>query len=143
MLGDGDGVVDAAHRHDTHRAAGTVHELDIRRKDVLDPVPVDRVRVPAADLHELEAVVGCELADARDEDRRAAAGARYSSTKRTLDAYAIRVSDAALRRELQPLGEQPAALAGAMSPASAIPPITMSGPRRTLVIVFHASRSSS
>ena len=32
---------------------GPVHELDVRRQQVVDAVLVDRVRVPAADLHDL------------------------------------------------------------------------------------------
>jgi hypothetical protein len=66
-LGDGDGVVDAAHRDDAHGAAGSVHQLDRRRQDVLDPVPVDRVRVAPAHLHQLEMAVAGELGDLRDE----------------------------------------------------------------------------
>ena len=56
-LGDRDGVVDAAHRDHADRAARAVHQLDGLGQDVLDAVPVDRVRVPAAHLHELEVVV--------------------------------------------------------------------------------------
>ncbi len=76
----GDGVVDAAHRDDAHRAAGTVHELYVGRQDMLDPVPVDRVRMAAADLHELELVVPGQESVIRATRPRAAAGSRYSST---------------------------------------------------------------
>jgi hypothetical protein len=53
-LGERDRVVDAAHRDHADRAAGPVHEVDLRRNEVLEPVLVDRVRVPAADLHDLQ-----------------------------------------------------------------------------------------
>ena len=47
-----------------------MHELDVRREDVLDAVAVDGVRVAAADLHELEVVVAGELGDPRDQRAR-------------------------------------------------------------------------
>ena len=50
-LGDRDRVVHAAHRDHAHRAARPVHELDLVREQLLEAVPVDRVRVAAADLH--------------------------------------------------------------------------------------------
>ena len=52
-LGERDRVVDAAHRDHADRAAGPVHEVDLGRDQILEPVLVDRVRVPAADLHDL------------------------------------------------------------------------------------------
>ena len=52
-LGERDRVVDPAHRDHADRAARPVHELDLVRQEVLDPVPVDRVGVPAAHLHDL------------------------------------------------------------------------------------------
>ena len=53
-LGERDRVVDAAHRDHADGAAGTVDEVDLGRDEILDAVLVDRVRVTAADLHELE-----------------------------------------------------------------------------------------
>jgi hypothetical protein len=53
LVGERDAVVDAAHRDHAHRAAGPVHELDVGRQEVVDAVLVDRVRVAAADLHDL------------------------------------------------------------------------------------------
>ncbi len=50
-LGDRDRVVDAPHRDHAHRAARAVDELERRREQALEPVPVDRVGVPAAHLH--------------------------------------------------------------------------------------------
>ena len=55
-LRDRDGIVNATHRDHADGAARAVHELDVRREHVLDAVSVDGVRVPAADLHELEVV---------------------------------------------------------------------------------------
>ena len=52
LLGERDRVVDAAHRDHADGAAGPVDELDLGRQQVLEPVAVDRVRVPAADLHD-------------------------------------------------------------------------------------------
>ena len=69
-LGDGDRVVDPAHRDDADRAARSVHQLDGLGEDVLDPVPVDGVRVPAAHLHQLEVVVAGELGDLRHQRAR-------------------------------------------------------------------------
>src|SRR5208283_5020651 len=40
-------------RDDAHRTAGTVDELDVHGQQVIDAVPVDRVGVTAADLHQL------------------------------------------------------------------------------------------
>ena len=40
-----------------HRAAGTVDQFHVLRQQVFDAVPVDRVGVPAAHLHELEVFV--------------------------------------------------------------------------------------
>ena len=61
---------------------GPMDELDGLRQDVLDAVPVDGVRVPAAHLHELERAVTGQFV-MRATSARAAAGSRYSSTKRT------------------------------------------------------------
>jgi hypothetical protein len=38
-----------------------VQEVDLRRDEILDPVLVDRVRVPAADLHDRHVAVGQRL----------------------------------------------------------------------------------
>ena len=56
--GDGDGVVHPPHRYDAHRAAGPVHQFDRGREVVLQAVLVDRVGVPAADLHDLVTPAG-------------------------------------------------------------------------------------
>ena len=48
-----DRVVDAPHRNHADRAPRPVHEVDLGRGQVLEPVLVDRVRVTAADLHQL------------------------------------------------------------------------------------------
>jgi hypothetical protein len=61
LLRKRDPVVDASHRNHAHRAARTVHELDVGREQVVDPVLVDRVGVPAADLHELVMAAGLHL----------------------------------------------------------------------------------
>ena len=67
--GQRDGVVDAAHRDDAHRATGAVHQLDRGREEVLDAVPVDRVGVAPADLHELVVPIACQLGDAGQRAR--------------------------------------------------------------------------
>ena len=71
--GDRDAVVDAPHRDHAHGAARPVDELDVRRQQVVDPVLVDRVRVAAADLHEL--VVAARLDGREDLPRERAAEA--------------------------------------------------------------------
>ena len=63
---DRDAVVHAAHRDHADRAAGPVHEFDVRGQQVVDPVLVDRMRVAAADLHELVVAAGLD----RGEDLR-------------------------------------------------------------------------
>ena len=63
-MGDRDPVVDPAHRDHADRAARAVHELDVRGQQVVDAVLVDRVRVAAADLHDL--VVAARL-DGRED----------------------------------------------------------------------------
>src|SRR5262249_55866285 len=42
------------------RAPGAVHELDVRGQQVVDAVLVDRVGVPAADLHDLVVAAGLD-----------------------------------------------------------------------------------
>ena len=64
LVGDRDAVVDAPHRDHADRAARAVHELDVRGQQVVDAVLVDRVRVAAADLHEL--VVAARLDGGED-----------------------------------------------------------------------------
>ena len=49
--GEGKPVIDPAHGKDADRAAGTVDEFDVGRKNILQTEPVDRVRVSAAHLH--------------------------------------------------------------------------------------------
>ena len=84
--------------------AGAVHELDVRREHVLDPVPVDRVRVPAAHLHELEVLVAGELGDARDErSRRPRVPVLVDEAHRV--AYATLRQPGAVLGQLQSLGE--------------------------------------
>ena len=56
-----------------------MHELDRLGQHVFDAVAIDRVRVAAAHLHELEVVVGGQFGDARDQRARSD-GSRYSST---------------------------------------------------------------
>ena len=51
-LGHGQAVVDAAHGQHAHRAAGTVHQLDVGRQQILQPEAIDGVRVAAAHFHE-------------------------------------------------------------------------------------------
>ena len=82
VLGDGDGVVDPAHRDHAHRAARAVHQLDAVGQHVLDAVAVDRVGVPAAHLHELERARRRPARVMWPTSARAATGSRYSSTKR-------------------------------------------------------------
>ena len=53
-------VVDATHRDHADRAAGPVDELDVRGQEVVDAVLVDRVRVPAAHLHDLVLPAGLD-----------------------------------------------------------------------------------
>ena len=60
----GDAVVHAAHRDHADGAARPVHQLDVRRQQVVHPELVDRVRVAAADLHEL--VVAARLDGGQD-----------------------------------------------------------------------------
>ena len=67
LLGQPHRVVDAAHRDHAHRAARPVHQLNGFRQQVLDAVPVDGVRVPAAHLHELELVIARQLGDGLDQ----------------------------------------------------------------------------
>src|SRR6202042_2962982 len=49
----GDAVIDAAHGNDANRTAGTMDKLDVGGQQVVDPILVDRVRVPSAHLHDL------------------------------------------------------------------------------------------
>ena len=57
-------VVDAPHRQHAHRAPGPMNQLDVRGQDVLEAESVDRVRVPAADLH--QAIVPPRVGEAAD-----------------------------------------------------------------------------
>ena len=57
---DRDPVVDAAHRDHAHGTARPVHELDVRRQQIVDAVLVDRVGVAAADLHHLVVAAGLD-----------------------------------------------------------------------------------
>ena len=50
--GNGDRLVDQLQRRDAHRAAGAVHQRDLRRQHPVDPGLDQRVRLPAADLHD-------------------------------------------------------------------------------------------
>ena len=62
-LGHGDGVVDPAHRDDTHWTTGTVHQLDRGREKMLNPMTINRVRVTTTDLHEFVVALSGELGD--------------------------------------------------------------------------------
>ena len=64
LVGERDAVVDAPHRDHADRAARPVHELDVGGQQVVEAVLVDRVRVPAAHLHDL--VVAARLDDRED-----------------------------------------------------------------------------
>ena len=69
LLGDRNGIVDAAHGNHTHGATGSVHHLDALRQQRLDAVAIDGVGVAAARLHELASRLICgELLDLGDED---------------------------------------------------------------------------
>ena len=67
LLGDGDGVVKAAHRDHADRAARAVDQGHTFGEVVLETVLVDGVGVPAADLH--EAVLSTGLAQGSDLPR--------------------------------------------------------------------------
>ena len=77
---DRDAVVDAAHRDHADRAAGPVDELDVLRQQVVDAVLVDRVGVPAADLHQL--VVAARLDGGEDLAGERRGRARRRGTRR-------------------------------------------------------------
>ncbi len=62
LCGDRQTVVDAAHRQNADGAAGTVNQLNIGGKNVLQAEPIDRVRVPAANFH--EAIVAIWIGEA-------------------------------------------------------------------------------
>ena len=79
-LGERDRVVDAAHRDHADRAARAVQEVDLGRHEILDPVLVDRVRVPAADLHELQRAAGLDQASSSCTSFCASSPERNSST---------------------------------------------------------------
>ena len=57
-------VVDAAHRQHADRAAGPMHQFDIRRKQILQAEAIDGVRVAAAHFH--EAIVAFGIGQAAD-----------------------------------------------------------------------------
>ena len=82
-VGDRDAVVDAAHGDHADRAAGAVHELDVGRQQVVDAVLVDRVRVAAADLHDLVVAAGLDGRDDLAASTRPSSASRYSSTNFT------------------------------------------------------------
>ena len=50
--GDRERLVDQLERRDADRAARAVHQLDLRRQQLVDAELDDGVRLPAADLHE-------------------------------------------------------------------------------------------
>ncbi len=66
-MGYCDAVIETPHRDDAHRASRPVHELDIARQQVLDAVLENRVRVPAAHLHDLPVLVSRLGGNARTE----------------------------------------------------------------------------
>src|SRR5262249_4271011 len=47
-------IVDPTHRQHTHRATGAMYQVDVAWQHVLDAVFVDRVRVTAANFHQLQ-----------------------------------------------------------------------------------------
>ena len=138
VVGHGDGVVDPAHRDHAHRAARAVHELDGRGEHVLDAVAVDRVRVPAAHLHELEVIVAGELGDPRHQGaRRGRIAILVDEAHRAAYAAGRRLRDT-VRRPLQALGQHPAYPAAGGLRAIESPPATMSlHLLGRVVMVFH------
>ena len=64
FLGDGEAVVDAAHRQHAYRAAGTVDQLDVVGQQIFEAEAIDGVRVAAADFH--EAVMARRIGEAAD-----------------------------------------------------------------------------
>ena len=52
LSGEGQTVVDASHRQNTHGASGSVDQFNVFRKQILQAEPIDGVRVAAADLHD-------------------------------------------------------------------------------------------
>lgn len=52
LRGDGQRLIDHLERRDAHRAARAVDQLDLVRKQLVDAVADDRVRLAAADLHQ-------------------------------------------------------------------------------------------
>src|SRR4029453_14146616 len=67
FLRDRDAVVHAPHWDDAHRATWAVDQLDVLGEQLVDRVLVDRVRVAAADLHDL--VVSARLHQSEDLTR--------------------------------------------------------------------------
>ena len=57
-------VVDAAHGQHAYRAARAVHQLDVRRQQILQAEAIDGVRVAAAHFH--EPVVPVRIGEAAD-----------------------------------------------------------------------------
>ena len=88
LVRERDAVVDAAHRDHADRAAGTVDELDVGGQQVVDAVLVDRVRVPAADLHDLVVAAGLDRGEDLAGEPRGRArrrGTRRRTSRRRLD----------------------------------------------------------
>ena len=88
---DRDAVIDPAHRNHAHRAARAVDELDVRGQQVVDPVLVDRVGVPATHLHHLVVATGLELG--RGSARPAPDRAGRHGTRRRTSINAPQVAD--------------------------------------------------
>ena len=68
-LGKADRVVDAGDRQHADRAAGPVDHADIGGQQVFQAVARDRVRVPAAELHEIIIAIGRGLGGDAPGDR--------------------------------------------------------------------------
>ena len=76
LAGDRDAVVHPPHGDDADGTPRAVHQLDVGGQQVVDPVLVDGVRVPAAHLHHL--VVAARLDGAEDLARERAAELRVT-----------------------------------------------------------------
>jgi shikimate kinase len=54
MLGNCYRIVNFAHRQNANRASGTVNQLNVRRQNIVQPIPVNRVGVTATNFHDAE-----------------------------------------------------------------------------------------
>ena len=58
IFGDGEPVVNPAHRKHAHRAAGTMHQLHIVGKQIIQAEAIDGVRVASAHFHQPVVALG-------------------------------------------------------------------------------------